>query len=355
MAPRNMAPPRLAPASLVPTARAACAKGNFLMASPAQRPAIAFGPVPSRRLGRSLGINNIPPKVCSYSCIYCQAGRTNPLSMERRPFYPPAEVMAAVAARLEEVGQAGERVDFAAFVPDGEPTLDSGLGQEIRGVRELGVPVAVISNGTLLWQEDVRADLAGADWVSVKVDAVEEGTWRSINRPARGLELRRVLQGMAKFATIEGPELVTETMLVSGINDDDRSLQATARFVAGLRPATAYISAPIRPPAESGVRIPEPATFERARRVFRDAGLRVGLLTEDEPDAFSPSEDAESGLLAIVAVHPMHQSAVEQYLAAAGRDWSVVEALVAQGRLVATEHRGIRFYGPPAPRRSGPP
>lgn len=144
---------------------------------------IAFGPVPSRRLGRSLGINNIPPKACSYSCIYCQVGPTTATETERRSFYPPEEVAKAVAARVKQLETEGACPDFLTFVPDGEPSLDENLGSAIDLIRSLALPVALITNGSLLWDATVRRDLTCADWVSVKVDTVREDVWRRINRP----------------------------------------------------------------------------------------------------------------------------------------------------------------------------
>ena len=176
---------------------------------------IAFGPVPSRRLGRSLGINNIPPKVCTYSCVYCQVGRTLKMQVERQAFYAPQEVTQAVRDGIERAGKASEPIDYLTFVPDGEPTLDVNLGREIALLRSLGVPVAVISNGTLIWRDDVRADLMAADWVSLKVDATREEVWRGIDRPHGHLRLSAILEGMLEFAQVYEGDLVTETMLVA--------------------------------------------------------------------------------------------------------------------------------------------
>lgn len=128
-----------------------------------------FGPVPSRRLGRSLGVNNIPFKHCSYSCIYCQLGWTDKLTIERRKFFDRQLIFEEVRRRLEETGE----VDYITFVPDGEPTLDVNLGSEIELLKGLG-RVAVITNSSLLFREDVRADLLKADLVSLKIDAAEE-------------------------------------------------------------------------------------------------------------------------------------------------------------------------------------
>ena len=121
---------------------------------------IAYGPVPSRRLGRSLGINNIPPKTCTYSCVYCQLGRTLEMRAKRREFYQPERILLEVKDKIERAGDAGELVDYLTFVPDGEPTLDLNLGREIDLLRSLGLRIAVISNASLIWQEDARAALA---------------------------------------------------------------------------------------------------------------------------------------------------------------------------------------------------
>ena len=135
---------------------------------------IAFGPVPSRRLGRSLGINNIPPKVCSYSCAYCQVGKTIQMEAQRRPYYSPQEIYEEVKEKVESSRSQGLAIDYLTFVPDGEPTLDANLGKEIDMLKPLGIKMAVISNASLIWDESVREDLKKADWVSVKVDALDE-------------------------------------------------------------------------------------------------------------------------------------------------------------------------------------
>ena len=218
---------------------------------------IAFGPVPSRRLGRSLGINNIPPKSCSYACVYCQVGRTVELVAERHAFYPPEEVVRQVEKRVREVRARGDTIDYLAFVPDGEPTLDVHLGREITGLRSLGIPVAVISNGFLVDRSDVQSDLLRADWVSLKVDAVREETWRRINRPHRRLRLHDQLSGGLRFSRRFAGTLATETMLVGGLNDDEAHLDELARYLEALGPDVAYLSAPTRPPARRGSAPPE--------------------------------------------------------------------------------------------------
>ncbi len=304
----------------------------------------AFGPIPSRRLGRSLGVNNIPAKVCTYSCVYCQVGRTTAMELERRAFFPPQVIRGDVAAKLENARRLGEDADYVTFVADGEPTLDVNLGLELELLRPLGVPLAVISNSSLTPREDVRADLAGADWVSLKADAVDEATWRRVNRPHKKLRLAAMLEGMRAFAGDFYGTLATETMLVKGLNDDLAHLRRVADFLAELEPATAYLSVPTRPPAEEEVRPPSEEAVARAYDVFVSAGLRTELLIGYPSDAFAYTGDVEEDILTITAVHPMREEAVAELLAKAGAEWGAVERLLADGLLAAVECGGKKFY-----------
>jgi wyosine [tRNA(Phe)-imidazoG37] synthetase (radical SAM superfamily) len=322
----------------------------------AERPSdlpIAFGPVRSRRLGWSLGINNVPPKTCSYSCVYCQVGATDRAGLEREEFFAPDEIVAAVRGRLAQCRVAGQPIDYATFVPDGEPTLDRHLGEAIRGVAALGLPVAVLTNGSLLWRDDVREELAAADWVSIKVDTVDEETWGLVNRPIGGLRLETVLDGMRRFADAYHGELATETMLVAGLNDDDATVGRTAAFISSLEPLRAYVAIPTRPPAEPWVRAPAPEVARHAADILRAAEIPTSCLTEDVEEPFSASADPAEGLLGIVAVHPMTESAARAYLARSGADWSVARRLLDERRIVAVAYEGETYLrGAPGPRRS---
>jgi wyosine [tRNA(Phe)-imidazoG37] synthetase (radical SAM superfamily) len=305
---------------------------------------ILFGPVPSRRLGRSLGLNNIPPKVCSYSCAYCQVGRTRTLGVQRRRFFDPAEIREQVQNRLRALQTRGERVDYLSFVPDGEPTLDLELGRAIALLRPLAVPVAVISNASLIDRKDVQRDLRQADWISLKVDAVRELSWRRLNRPHRSLRLASILEGMLRFRESFPGRLVTETMLVQGRNDTDEDLGAAAAFLRRLKPALAYLSIPTRPPAERWVKAPDEGTVTKAYQLLGSIGVPAELLTGSEGEEFTVGGNAAEDLLAITAVHPMRRQAVESLLSKSGTRWSVVRALLEQGRLVETEYQGDTFY-----------
>jgi len=295
-------------------------------------------------LGRSLGINNIPPKVCTYSCVYCQLGRTLKMRVERRAFYEPQELFEAVRDKVEKTRDIGEAIDYLAFVPDGEPTLDVHLGREIELLRPLGIKIAVITNSSLLWRKDAREDLLGADWVSLKVDAVREDVWRKTDRPHGALRLTAVLDGALEFAQVFEGELATETMLVEGINDGDDSLREVARFLSRLEPARAYLSIPTRPPAEEWVQAPGEETINRAYQILAEQTSPVETLIGYEGNAFAFTGDVEKDLLSITAVHPMREDAVDEFLERAGAAWPVVHELVERDQLVRTEYKGQTFY-----------
>ncbi len=305
---------------------------------------IAFGPVPSRRLGKSLGINNIPPKVCTYSCVYCQLGRTVKMQAERRTFYGKNRIFEDVRGRIEKLRARGETIDYLSFVPDGEPTLDMHLGREIEMLRAFGIKTAVITNASLLGREDVRKELFNADWVSVKVDSTREETWRRINRPCRGLRLGSVLEGILEFSKEYKGVLTTETMLVKNLNDGEKQSREIAGYLSLVKPAKAYLAIPIRPPAENQVQIPDEKVVNRNYQVFAGYLDHVECLIGYEGDAFAYTGNAEEDLLSITAVHPMREDAVRNFLYRSGSDGGILKKLLAEGKLAAIEYAGKNFY-----------
>ena len=305
---------------------------------------IAFGPVPSRRLGRSLGINNIPPKVCTYSCIYCQVGRTAKLTIDRRSFYSPEDVFEDVRAKVGMAQRKGESIDYLTFVPDGEPTLDINLDREIELLRSLGIRIGVISNSSLIWDSEVRDTLMKADWVSLKVDAVRESVWRQINRPHGSLKLPDILKGIRVFQRQYKGEFATETMLIAGVNDSEDQLLKIAEFIGEIEPKHAYLSIPIRPPSENWVRSPDEDVINKAYQVFSNHTDSVEYLIGYEGNAFAFTGNVEEDLLSITSVHPMRKDAVEDFLVRAGSNWSVVEGMIVQDKLAEVGYRNRMFY-----------
>jgi wyosine [tRNA(Phe)-imidazoG37] synthetase (radical SAM superfamily) len=305
---------------------------------------IAFGPVPSRRLGRSLGINNIPPKVCTYSCIYCQVGKTQKMQIERRPFYEPSDIYKHVKKQVKKTRENGESIDYLAFVPDGEPTLDINLGCEIDRLKSLGIKIGVITNASLIFRDDVKSDLMKADWVSLKLDSIWKTGWRKINRPHRDLKLGFILKGMLEFSKMFPGELVTETMLVQGINIDANLLKEMAYFLPKLDPAKVYLAIPTRPPAENWVHPPKPEEINIAFQVFHKKLDQVEYLIGYEGDAFAFTGNVEEDLLSITSVHPMRESAVMELLKKANADFSTVHKLIAQKKMLETAYGGQKYY-----------
>ncbi len=304
----------------------------------------SYGPVPSRRLGKSLGINNIPAKICSYSCVYCQVGRTTQMQNNRRFFYAPEDIFRDVQSRLIKAKEASEQVDYLTFVPDGEPTLDVNLGKAIMLLKALEIPVGVITNSSLLWRDDVREELSRADWVSLKIDALQEKIWRRINRPHKAIRLSQILEGILAFAETFTGKLVTETMLVRGLNDNDDCLMEAADFLQQVQPYTAYLSIPTRPPAKRLVRMPDEETINRAHQLFSEKVEQVEYLIGYEGDAFAFTGDVEKDLLNITAVHPMRKEAISALLSKTGASWEVVERLTVRGDLAEIKYAGHTFY-----------
>ncbi|HOI28764.1 MAG TPA: radical SAM protein [Melioribacteraceae bacterium] len=305
---------------------------------------IVFGPIPSRRLGRSLGINNIPPKVCSYSCIYCQVGKTDSMSVRRDKFFTTEEIYDQVAEKLSHLKKTGEKVDYLTFVPDGEPTLDINLGNTIERLKKFGLKIAVITNSSLLCEGDVRNDLLGADWVSVKIDSVYEDIWKKINRPHGTLILKNILEGIREFANVFKNELVTETMLVKGVNDFVESLYKTAQLISGIKPAKAFILTPTRPPAEKNVNPTSEEKLNDAFQIYSSMIPNVELITYYEGINFSYASNLSGELLSILSVHPMRKDAVEEFLFKAKSDWELIDDLVEKRLLVEVKYSNSIYY-----------
>jgi wyosine [tRNA(Phe)-imidazoG37] synthetase (radical SAM superfamily) len=274
------------------------------------------------------------------------------MEVKRRSFYSPQEVYEEVKEKVERSASQGHAIDYLTFVPDGEPTLDINLGREIDLLRPLGIRIAVISNASLIWDESVREDLPKSDWVSVKIDALDELTWRRMDRPHRALRHEAILQGILDFSKDFRGELVTESMLLAGVNDDGNSLQATAEFLEKVNPAVAYISVPTRPPAEKWAAMPSEENICQAYQILSARLGHVQLLAGYEGDSFDLTGNVESDILSIAAVHPMREAAIRKFLQQSQEGWEVVQKLIDQGKLVKTEYMGNNFYLRKPPRNS---
>ena len=264
-----------------------------------------YGPVPSRRLGRSLGISPIPAKTCNYTCVYCQLGKTTNYTNKREMFFPVEEIIAELNTALS----LDKEIDYLTIVGEGEPTLYEGLGELIREIRKTSaLPIAVITNGALLYEEDVRKDLLDADVVMPTLDASTEYTFRKINRPHRDITLEKVVDGLKKFKQIYKGQIWIEVMLVKNINDDIESLEALNAMIKQIEPKKVYINVPIRPPAEDWVKIPQSLQLITAQEILEAESIAhfEDLLIE----SVDRSAETEDQILQIVTRHPLRDEQI---------------------------------------------
>jgi wyosine [tRNA(Phe)-imidazoG37] synthetase (radical SAM superfamily) len=200
-----------------------------------------------------------------------------------------------------------KEIDYLTFVPDGEPTLDLNLGKEIELLKPLGIKIAVLTNASLLFRADVRSDLAKADVVSLKIDAISENVWRKINRPHGSLKLKNILEGIVMFSEEFHGKIVSETMLLDGVNDSKEEIGKIGVFLSSLKLAKAYIAIPTRPPAESWVKPASEKTVNQAYQVFSKSlgRSKVEYLIGCEGSDFAFTGNVEQDILSITSVHPM--------------------------------------------------
>ena len=315
-----------------------------VLSDPVSRQHVVFGPVPSRRLGRSLGVNNITTKTCSYDCIYCQAGPTTCLSTCRQSFVSSYEVFDLVRRKLGPLAKRHIPVDYITFVSSGEPTLDLGLSKEIRLLREFGHKIAVLTNSSLLWNDNVKEDLLFADYVSVKLDTVTEATWHRINRPHRRLQFQKILDGVADFSRSFSGVLTTETMLVQNTNDTLAEVAAIGEYLTNVKRSTSYFAIPTRPPARSDAVAPKPYTLNALSRFIVDNIPAATMLCHPEGTDFEGAGDIEAEIQGILSVHPMSEDAILSFVQRNGGRADTLERMVSHHDLTAVNFQGTRFY-----------
>jgi wyosine [tRNA(Phe)-imidazoG37] synthetase (radical SAM superfamily) len=209
-----------------------------------------FGPVPSRRLGLSLGVDIVPLKTCTQNCIYCQLGVNGKQTLKRDDYVPVKEVLTELKRRIAE----GLKADFITLSGSGEPTLHNGIGRVIDGIREITkIPVAVITNGTLLSESAVRSDCAKADVVLPSLDAGDEKTFRRINCPHSEIDFTRFVEGLCKFRQEFSGQIWLEIFLVDGINTNNEQIEKIKSLTARIGPDKIQLNTAVRPTAEPSV------------------------------------------------------------------------------------------------------
>ncbi|MDX2438139.1 MAG: radical SAM protein [Acidobacteriota bacterium] len=305
-----------------------------------------FGPVLSRRLGRSLGVDPVPLNTCDFDCIYCQLGQTRHLERKRKAFFSVSDMVAEIASKLDHFGP--DSIDWITFVGSGETTLFSRLGTLIRYVKSFtDVPVAVITNGSLLYLPEVRDELSVADAVLPSFDAGTETLYRKINRPHRDLSFDRQVSGLIEFRKTFTGNLWVEVMLLGGVNDSPSDLSDISAVLDRVEPDEIHISTPTRPPAEPWVEPPTPGSLERASAILGSVARVPRLMDLDVESGID--EGLVHAVLTIVRRHPMQEDELVRNLARwmPGRVVETLTSLADGGEIRAVERHGVRFWCAP--------
>lgn len=266
-----------------------------------------YGPVPSRRMGISLGISPIPKKYCNYSCVYCQLGRTKNLTNKRNEFFDLKEIL----KEFQDISKKDIYYDVVTIVGEGEPTLYSELGRLIKKIKTMtDKPVAVITNGALMYDEKTRKDLMKADIVLPSIDACNENMFTRINRPSRSINYNNMLEGLIEFSNHYKGQLWIEIMLVKGYNDSVDNLIEFKKILSRIDYDKLYINTPVRPPAESYVKKVGSEKMELAVEMLE--GISIDQLVSD--GFYSEIEDDVYAVMSIIKRHPMNQFEIVSFL-----------------------------------------
>ena len=304
-----------------------------------------YGPVASRRLGFSLGVDIIPFKTCTLDCVYCQLGSTGKTTVRRGRWFPPEKILAQVKAAVDS----GQRIDAITFSGSGEPTLSRDIGRLIRAIKKMTrIPVAVLTNGTLLFRKDVRRDLVAADIVVPSLDAVPAALFRGVNRPHASLENRKIIDGLVRFREEFPGEIRLEIMLVKGVNDSPASIRALQSAAARIRPDRIELNTVVRPPADHGAGPLGAAALARIRaRLGPKAEIVASFAKRKQAPAFGL---LEATVLATVGRRP--QTAADIASALGRHHDEVLKALTSllgRRRVRKIVHQGQTYFaGRPA-------
>jgi wyosine [tRNA(Phe)-imidazoG37] synthetase (radical SAM superfamily) len=298
-----------------------------------------FGPVRSRRLGFSLGVDVIPYKTCSLDCPYCQLGKTTVKTIERSP-YGDAD---AIIAELRQALQTKQKIDYITLSGSGEPTLSSHLGAIIRRVKEItAIPVAVLTNGTMLHREEVRKELAAADLVVPSLDAVSEDIFRRVNRPHPLVTVQHMLAGLEQFRTMFDGQLWLEIMLLKGINDHAEEMEKIKKVIAAIAVDRVQLNTPVRPAWDSSI---VPLSAHELDRIRNQMGAKCEVIAGTEIKQRGMESDIDERIVSVIRRRPLNLPEIADSL---GMPPAMVSKHLAnleeQGRITARHYGSELFY-----------
>jgi wyosine [tRNA(Phe)-imidazoG37] synthetase (radical SAM superfamily) len=303
-----------------------------------------YGPVPSRRLGRSLGVDIVPFKVCTQDCIYCQLGRTPAKTVERKDYAPVQSVLVELREALAE----GVEADFISIAGSGEPTLHARLGELIDGIKRItSTAVAILTNGTLLYRPDVRADCAKADVVLPSLDAADEQTFGRINRPYPGISAEKVLSGLCAFRKEFSGRLWLEVFFIEGINTAPEQIAAIRDAIECIQPDKVQLNTAVRPTAEASVKR---LSAERLQDIAARLGPRCEVVADfaavhHEGSVELRVEAAPQALLSMLQRRPCSLDDISTSLGISHNEATThIRILQRRGLIVSVEKGGQTFF-----------
>jgi len=302
-----------------------------------------FGPVNSRRLGLSLGIDLLPAKICNFSCIYCEVGPTTIFTCERKEYTPTREIIEEIDFFLATSGQAMP-IDVFTITASGEPTLHSGLGEIINHLKaKTGLPVAVLTNGSLLYREDVRQELQHADIVIPSLDSAREESFRKINRPAQCAKLQEIIDGLCLFARNFRGELWLEILLSKGINDSAEDLAALRQALIDIKPTKIQLNTVVRPPLEE---FAKPLTETELAEISRQLPGTVEIIADFRNRKRENTRSAKkTELLEMLRRRPCTETDICEALNLDGNLTArLLKELTASGEIAHSAHMGKIYY-----------
>lgn len=301
-----------------------------------------YGPVPSRRLGRSLGIDLVPFKTCTYDCLYCQLGRTTNKTLERKEYIATEDVLAELERKLAEE----DSPDYISLAGSGEPTLNHGIGDLIGRIKGLtDIPVAVLTNGSLLWMSEVQDALMAADLVLPSLDAGDERLFRYVNRPHGDISFERMVDGLATFTKRFPGEVWLEVLLLAGVTGIPSEVEKIAALVTRIGPARVQLNTVLRPPAEDFAVAVSPEQMEQFRMLM--PGTTELICESGRVEGSTPSlrGATDADILALLGRRPC---TAEDIAAGLGLHINLVTkslpALLDAGIVEQTRQNGKSFY-----------
>ncbi len=298
-----------------------------------------YGPVPSRRMGLSVGVSPIRKKYCNYSCIYCQLGRTKNLSNKREEFFKISEII----KEFKDYGEKNFEYDVVTIVGEGEPTLYSKLGELIDAIKKItDKPIAVITNGALLCDSRVREELMSADIVLPSLDAANKEKFKMINRPYGTIKFDNIIEGMRLFSQNFEGQLWIETMILKDINDSIEDFKELKTILDTINFDRLYINSPVRPPAEGHVKQPTNESIKNAVEILE--GTSINKLASE--GFYSNIEDDYESIRSIISRHPMNQHEIDSFLQS--RDCEKIKCIFKKlendDNIEIVKYRGYKTY-----------